>query len=299
MKSAEFDFIAWAQKQIGPDPSVLLPSGDDTAILKTDAKTALTTDALVDTIHFDLANQRPGDIGKKAINVNVSDIASMGMQPSHCVITFCVPESLNQDKLRRIFSGMISACRQSQLSIVGGDFTRSPGPLMINVAMTGRAIKKNCAPLTRCGAKLGDSLFVTGRLGGSLKGKHLRFTPRLDEVKKILKLGCPHAMIDISDGLSSEIHHICRGSQVGARLCSSAIPIARAATNGTTSALHDGEDFELLFTAGPRLTSRLLKEWNHPTPLSKIGIITPAAADIVIHEEGKSDQQLLPQGWIH
>ncbi len=296
---SEFNFISWAQKQIGDDPSVLLPSGDDTAILKTTNKTAFTTDALVDQVHFDLQTQRPSDIGQKAINVNVSDIASMGMQPSHCVITFCVPHNLSQQKLKAIFNGMIKACRQSQLSIVGGDFTRSPKALMINVAMTGRLIKKNTQPLTRSGAKIGDSIFVTGSLGGSITGKHLRFKPRLLEVKELLKLGNPTSMIDISDGLSSELHHICKQSKVGSKIFCEQIPIANKNTNTLDNALNDGEDFELLFTADAKLTKKIDNNWTLKTKLTKIGEICHKSNGIKLFKHNQYLHKLPAKGWCH
>jgi len=187
------------------------------------------------------------------------------------------------------------------VTIAGGDTNSWRGPFVINVTLIGEPLAS--APLLRSGAKPGDVLMVTGACGGSIRGRHLHFTPRLDEVRHLLEIITPHAMIDISDGLAADLHHLLDESHVGAIVDAAAIPIhpdTGAMTDNVPPlrhALSDGEDFELLFTVGPDDVARLSAAWKHATPLTAIGEIT--AEKSVLLREGGTITSLPPWGWTH
>ena len=166
------------------------------------------------------------------------------------------------------------------MSIVGGETSRSPGPLFINITLTGWVERKHCA--LRSGGKAGDAIYVTGRLGGSRAGKHLDFTPRLAEARWLVSRAPIHAMMDLSDGLAADLPRLAAASRCGFRLEESAIPRSPNAT--IEQALTDGEDFELLFTLSARAAKKLDRSWRRKFPqleLTRIGTLSVHQPSIV------------------
>ena len=208
---------------------------------------------LVEDVDF-TARDNPYLVGRKALAVSMSDIASCGGVPRYCVVSMGIPASLLAKYAERIFCGMHDLARNYHTNIVGGDLSRSR-KIVIDVSMLGLVRKKHL--VLRSGAKPKDIIFVTGALGGSIYGKHLRFTPRLEAAQYLVKNFKINAMIDISDGLVQDLGHILRQSNVGAVLFEKLIPLAKKA-RGLDDSLFMGEDFELLFTASPPQAKRLL-----------------------------------------
>ncbi|GAF79572.1 unnamed protein product, partial [marine sediment metagenome] len=173
------------------------------------------------------------------------------------------------------------------------------GRLAISVAMLSKALGNK--PVRRCGAKAGDAICVTGSLGGARWGRHLKFEPRVKEALKIAQQSAVSAMIDVSDGLSSDLNRICRASGVGAVIDAERIPIsdeARKSKDPLSSALNDGEDFELLFTLSQRQCQRLLKLWDESVAITRIGTITRARKLRIKRADGRLDD-LQPKGYDH
>lgn len=251
----EFGLIRHLQKSIANSKNVIKGIGDDTAVLPagSDEYLLFTTDMIAEGIHFTKSTP-PEKIGRKAMACNISDIAAMGGVPTYGVVSIGLPPQKSVKEVRRIYSGMERLARKFGVNIVGGDTIKSP-KVVINIALLGEVRKKDL--VTRCGAKEGDWIVVTGPLGRSLKtGKHLDFIPRIAESRFLINHCKPNAMIDISDGLAGDLGHILEASKVGAVLYEDCIPRTEGAT--LKQALYDGEDFELLFTVSPAKIKRLL-----------------------------------------
>ncbi|MHC4459893.1 MAG: thiamine-phosphate kinase [Planctomycetota bacterium] len=244
--------------------------GDDTCVF-------ITTDMLLDGVHFDLEKATLQQVGYKAMAVSLSDCAAMATVPVAAVVSVALPKGYGEKELKQLHSGITSAGERFGCALVGGDITRwnSESPFVISVAMLSR--RAGNEPIKRSGAKVGDSICVTGSLGGAGGGKHLEFELRVKEAIKIAQKAAVNAMIDISDGLSSDLNRICRGSRVGAIIDSEQIPISDEANKSDkplNSALNDGEDFELLFTLSQVECEKLLEKWDGPIPITQIGTVT-------------------------
>lgn len=252
----EFSFIQWIRERQKRRKDVILGIGDDCAAINvsSDRMCLITTDMLVDGTHFDLKKCSLQDAGRKAIACSISDVAAMGCQATVAVISICFPNHTTERFAKELYKGIWDVADKYNIEIVGGDIISGDSPLCISVTMLGR--DDGLKPVLRSGAKVGDMILVTGTLGGSLLGKHLRFEPRLKEGLILNKNFTIHAMIDISDGLTADLNHILEESRVGAILYEGQIPVAEAAVkmaekSGNTPlyhALSDGEDYELLFT---------------------------------------------------
>lgn len=230
--------------------------GDDAAVLplSKEKHLLLTTDMLMEGVHFTKVIG-PRWIGHKALACSMSDIAAMGGKPTYAVVSLGVPAQLKVDFVKKIYEGMHGLAKKFSVEIVGGDTILSE-KIVINVALLGEALKQNV--ILRSTARSGDLIFVTGVLGKSLRtGKHFSFTPRLKESQFLVQHFKPTSMIDISDGLSSDLGHILKMSRVGAVLYEDLIPKTKGAT--LHDALSDGEDFELLLTVRPQEGKKLLK----------------------------------------
>ncbi len=245
------------------------------------------TDAIVEGIHF-TSGTEPEKVGHKAIARCLSDIAAMGGNPTSALITIGLPKNFSPEYIEGIYNGMSKVASRYSVVIVGGETTTNPERILISVSMLGMVEKDKC--VFRSGAKPGDAIFVTGELGGSIDGKHLEFEPRIKEAQWLVKNFKPSAMIDLSDGLASDLRHITVEQGLGAELLASAIPISHSAkihyqTNPSskpplTAALTDGEDFELLFTINPKAAVVLLDMWKKTFPNLKLSCIGKVA-DII------------------
>ena len=253
----EFGLIERISKRLRLDSTVIKGSGDDCAVLKfnRDKYFLATCDMLVEGVDF-LSKDAAYWIGRKALAVSLSDIAACAGIPRHCLVSLGMPKDTPLKRVDGIIKGMVDLARTFKVNIVGGDLSRA-GRLTLNVSMLGIVEKKYL--VLRNGAKTGDVIFVSGALGGSLKGKHLRFTPRVKEARFLVKNFKINSMIDISDGLLQDLRQILRQSKAGAVVYETLIPVAKAAT-GLSQALYQGEDFELLFTMSPRQAARLFKK---------------------------------------
>ncbi len=279
-QAGEFGWIATAKKYCAG-------IGDDTAVLRSGKKDLLlTTDMLLEGRHFLLKKATPFEIGWKAMAVNLSDIAAMGGTPVAAVVSLGAPASTTVKFLEEVYRGLRAAASRFGARIVGGDTNKSER-LTLAVTLLGEA-KKGKAVL-RSGAKPGDWVFVTGSLGGSYASKkHLRFIPRLKEARWLAKNFRLSAMMDLSDGLASDIHRIAEESGVGAVLNESTLPLSKG-VRSAQQALTDGEDFELLFTLSPAGASRLLKR-KRPAgfpAFTHVGWIVPGRKIECLRKDGK------------
>jgi thiamine-monophosphate kinase len=272
-------FIAQTKSKLGKPPRfVKLGIGDDCAALTVGSSPVLfASDMLMDQVHFDLAALRTGYlVGRKALAVNLSDIAAMGGEPLAVCVSLGLPQKNGARIGREVMAGMKSLADEYDVAIVGGDTNSWSKPLVVNVAIIGKAHPRGI--VTRAGAHPGDLLFVSGTLGGSFHGKHLTFEPRLDLGRWLTTHYLPTAMVDLSDGLANDVGHIISGSGCGAEIDLTKIPISTAALKHTNKkpplerALSDGEDFELAFCLSPSNAKKLLARKDfHQLGLTCIG----------------------------
>jgi len=271
----EFSFIQWVRERQKRRKDVILGIGDDCAVINvsSDRLCLITTDMLVDGTHFDLKKCTVQDVGRKAIACSISDVAAMGCMATVAVVSVCFPNHTTERFAKELYKGIWDVADKYDIEIVGGDIISGRSPLCINVTMLGR--DDGLKPVRRSRARAGDMILVTGTLGGSLLGKHLRFEPRLKEGLILNKNFTIHAMIDISDGLTADLNHILEESQVGAVLYEDQIPVAEAAVKMAEKsentplchALSDGEDYELLFTLSKGQAKKVME-----SPLFEKGI---------------------------
>lgn len=295
----EFELIAQLTQSLAGNKSVVVGAGDDCAALELglpDKLLLFKTDAVVEGIHF-TSETLPGKIGCKALGRCLSDIAAMAGTPTAALVTLALPKKFDVAFMKEIYEGMNQLAAEHDVAIVGGETTTNPERILISISLLGTVPKAKC--ILRTGAKVGDAIFVSGELGGSLSGKHLEFEPRLKEARWLAENFSIHSMIDISDGLAGDLRHLLQAGQVGAELMSSAIPISRAAKLQARAessakppllaALTDGEDFELLFTIASRDAVALLDAWKKRFPklrLSCIGKITKTPGLQIRDEKG-------------
>jgi thiamine-monophosphate kinase len=252
----EFGLIKRFQEQIKTDRSVFKGSGDDCAVLKLDNADyeLFTCDMIIEGVDFRKTDNLK-DVGRKALAVSISDIAACGGIPRHALVSLGLPKNMLVRQVDLLAKGLFDLAREYKINIVGGDISRSD-KLIIDVSMLGEVEKdKLCL---RRGARYGDIIMITGSLGGSIKGKHLKFNPRLDEARFLVNNFKIHSMIDISDGLIQDLGHILKQSSCGAVLYESLIPLSKEA-KGVEEALCSGEEFELLFTAPRDQASKIIK----------------------------------------
>jgi thiamine-monophosphate kinase len=263
MSWREFDLIKEFCGIPLADPSVLVGPGDDCAVLDIGGtKIVITTDLIQEGTDFLSAEVLPYRIGWKAIMISASDIAAMGCRPTHFVVASVLPAEATSEFLNGLWSGLYEAAARVGASVVGGDLSKGS---LLSLTSTGLGTPYGTNPILRSTARAGDRIFVTGPLGGSILGKHLDFTARTDLASLLASNDLATSMIDVSDGLSGDLPHIARASGLGFLVHADRIPVSDdasrlAARTGKTPiehALHDGEDFELVFTVVESQAERL------------------------------------------
>lgn len=337
----EFGLIHAIQK-LSPARSsgTVIGIGDDAAVLKiSPAKLLLaTTDMLVEDVHFDLSTTDYYSLGWKSAAVNLSDIAAMGGVPRYCLISLAIPQSTPVKAVMEFYRGFNALLRIHKTALAGGDTSSSRRGLVISVTVLGEANKRTV--VARTGAKRGDRIFVTGTLGDSGAGleilkagvrgqgergkedkrgtrdegrktkdvksliqKHLRPSPRVEWGRKIALAGCASSMIDVSDGLSSDLSHLCTESGCGALLVADRIPFSPALLGSAGRlrkpllhyALSGGEDYEILFTVTP---ARMKSLAALRIPVTEIGTVTEGNAMRLVNATGRK-VPLQPTGYNH
>jgi thiamine-monophosphate kinase len=307
----EFEFIHNIKKKYR-----LEKVGDDCAVLPKDDETdqVITTDLLIEDIDFRLEWTEPEYLGHKALAVSLSDIAAMGAEPKWAMLSLGVSEKLwKSDFIDRFYIGWFALAQEFNVELVGGDVSRTPDKIVIDSIVSGEVPKGKA--ILRSGAKVGDAIYVTGELGAAAAGlwqlkngitsqsdfvaKQLKPPPVASVPKQLQSLGAIHSMIDISDGLSSDLAHVCDASDVGAKIYSDQIPIEPelvkqfGADQSFDFALNGGEDFELLFTAAENFLSP-----PQSVRISKIGEITSDRGKIELIRDGRTGI-LQPKGYQH
>jgi thiamine-monophosphate kinase len=312
----EFPFIERIRKRARGCDRLTVPIGDDAACWEfpQPARCLVTTDMLMDGVHFRLSETPPQLVGRKALAVNLSDIAAMAGRPLAAFVSIAFPKNSGAQLPDGLYDGLLELADAYGTVVAGGDTNAWDGPFVISVTVIGEATAKG--PVTRSGARSGDWIFVTGELGGSLVSsrgiqkipgnwdRHLTFPPRVNEALQLHEAADLHAMIDLSDGLASDLPHILDESGVGATLHAERIPVSNAAlstSDGRTPlehALADGEDFELCFAVSPADGERLMIDAPIALKLSHIGTITAERNCELVAADG-TRSPLARCGWEH
>ena len=304
----EFDLIAWLRDRSAPGGQISVGIGDDCASIRPSPGVELlvTTDMLMDGRHFRLDETTPAAVGYKALAVNLSDIAAMAGVPLAAFVAVALPKGEAVAIARGLHAGMAPLAEWYGVTLAGGDTNAWDGPLVVSVTLLGETTTRGA--VRRSGARVGDVIVVTGPLGGSLaSGRHLRPAPRVHEALRIAARVPIHAMIDLSDGLASDLGHILTESGgLGARLIASAIPIhpdAQAISldadrTPLDHALRDGEDFELCLALDPADWSAWEADPVVGVCLTRVGTIT-ADPGIVIERADGSIEPLTGRGFDH
>jgi thiamine-monophosphate kinase len=299
----EDEAIASMVRMLGTIRGATVGPGDDCAVVSGDAKSdwILTSDPLIEGVHF-LPEDEPRWIGHKAVGRALSDLAAMGGEPLWLLINVVAPPSLSLTKLQAMYRGAVRLCRAHDAQIVGGDLS-SGRTLEWHVFALGRVPKGRA--VLRSGARPGDRLFVTGTLGGSRLGRHLRFEPRVREGAWLRGQRWATSMMDVSDGLATDLRRLCRISGVGAVLDRSQIPVSRSAHRMKglpwEHALTDGEDFELLFTVPASKVARFTAAWSaaFSTRCTQIGEVKKGRPELWLRTADGTSTRWSARGYEH
>jgi len=322
----EFRLIDRIRRIVEPPGPPEVGIGDDAAVLALDGG-LLTTDAFVEGVHFDPSTAGWRRIGARVVTAAVSDVAAMGGTPRHLVVCLCIPPEFLLSAFDDLAEGLVRSCESYGARLVGGDTVRTAGPVVVALTVTGETATP---PVLRSGASVGDILAVTGTLGGSAGGlealrmeslasefpslvrRHLEPRARVEEGRRLAASGLVTSMIDVTDGLASEVHHLASASHVGVRLRGGQVPIiadvdrlaARLGRDPLEMALESGEEFELLFTVSaqdPAGIDRLVEyvQEKTGTPITQIGEIRPRDEGVVLARSDGTVQPLPPTGYDH
>lgn len=304
--------------------------GDDAAILPAgkNRQIVVSTDLLVENVHFHRSTASFTDIGFKAAVANLSDMAAMGARPHSMLIALAAPKSTKLQDLQHLYRGIALPCRPHQVRLIGGDTSRSPSIIFLGITILGDSEPN--VHLTRHGAEVGDLIYVSGTLGDSAAGfhylrhsprslnrstttrhlvkRHLRPTPRIELGRVLAKEHLATAALDISDGLSGDLSHLCEQSGVGALLYTAKLPLSSSLQSYANQsrqhplewAMHGGEDYELLFTVHPQDETRLLKRIKRlGVPITCIGSIKSRRQGIKIEREDGKRHSLEIRSFSH
>ncbi|NIL97689.1 MAG: thiamine-phosphate kinase [Planctomycetales bacterium] len=267
------------------------------------AQAVVTCDLIADGVHFRLDRHAPGRVGRKALAVNLSDLAAMAARPLAAFLAILLPRGDASQLAHQLWEGLQPLAEQYELAIAGGDTNTWDGPLVISATLIGTPTPRG--PLLRSGAQPGDQLLVTGHFGGSQLGHHLDFEPRVGEALLLAKRYTLHAGIDCSDGLALDVARLAEESGCGAVIQLQDVPLADAArqlaeTSGRTAiqhALGDGEDFELLLAVPPEEAQRMLAEQPLSVPLTRVGQFVDSRG--LWQQDGQRRSRLEPVGYEH
>lgn len=305
----EAEFIRWLQNRLPPQPRVELGLGDDAAIVRAagnDPRRVVSVDLLTEGVDFVLAEVDALLVGRKALAVNLSDLAAMAARPLAAVIALALPRDGALALAQRLYEGLIPLAEQYDIAIAGGDTNCWDGPLVISVTVIGEL--SSTAPLLRSGAQPGDSIVVTGRFGGSRLGHQFDFDPRVAEAQWLAAHVPLHAGIDCSDGLLLDLSRLAKASGCGALVDLSRVPVAPAAeewarqcNDGSTAlehALGDGEDFELILAMPTLSAEKIVGQQPLDCGLTIIGQFVPERGLWRQQPDG-TRQALAPRGFEH
>jgi thiamine-monophosphate kinase len=305
--------------------SLVIGIGDDAAVVAPtrNALTVLTTDAHVEGVHFDRTYSSPADIGARALAVNLSDLAAMGATPTWALLSLMLPDRLRVDEVEEMVGGMADLGGQFGCEVIGGNLTRSPGPLIVDVTVLGEVLPRRV--LTRSGGRPGDELWVSGTIGAAAAGlemlrgtpgatgpgecitRYLRPEPRVRLGRAVAQARAARAAMDLSDGLADAAHQLAAASGCGVEIDAGALPIDAAARawweaagqDAIVQALSGGDDYELLF-AVPRTWGGRLRHARTRVavpPLTRIGVLTKDPGARVLLRSGARES--LPGGFEH
>jgi thiamine-monophosphate kinase len=290
----EFGLIKRISAKIKTDRSVFMGSGDDCAVLELDDSRyqLFTCDMIVEDVDF-RRNDNLADVGRKALAVSISDIAACCGIPRHAVVSLGLPKDIKVEEADLLAKGLLALAGKYKVNVVGGDISVCD-KLVIDVSMLGEVEKEKLC--LRGGARAGDIIMVTGAFGGSIKGKHLKFTPRLEEARFLAGNFRINSMIDVSDGLLQDLGHILERSSSGAVIYEDLIPLSRQARDAQ-EALCSGEEFELLFTASRKEAGRILKSSKYRFNL--IGEVMPKSFGLRLIDGKGRYKMNLKSGYRH
>jgi thiamine-monophosphate kinase len=317
------------QRLPAPPPSLLVGPGDDAAVIVPErgALQVLTTDAVVEGIHFDRRYSSLADVGYRALAVNVSDLAAMGARPEFALLSLLLPGSATLEDVDALLDGLLEMAAGSRVAVAGGNIARSPGPLVLDVTATGSVRPRRL--LTRAAGKAGDQLYVTGRIGGAAAGldalrasaetpavvppamgvcvaRYRRPEPRTRFGMLLGRNKAASACMDLSDGLADAVRQVAEASGTGAVIDASTLPIEPAARDWCTAkgmdpvlaALAGGDDYELLFAVPKKTRGRLraVTRSARGLPFVRIGELT-AEPTILLRRDDREEP--LPTGFVH
>ncbi|MEX1127722.1 MAG: thiamine-phosphate kinase [Vicinamibacterales bacterium] len=314
-----------------PPPALVIGAGDDAAVIVPErgALQVLTTDAIVEGVHFDRRFSSLSDIGYKALAVNVSDIAAMGARPEFALLSLILPDGFTLADLDALLDGLLEMAAASKVALAGGNISRSPGPLIVDMTVTGSVRPRRI--LTRSGGRPGDALYVTGSVGGAaagldvlrVRGSEGPKGPDLSDVSDLIKrhqrpepririgllLGrnrAASACMDLSDGLADAVRQIAEASGTGATVDAAALPLDPAAaawfesagTDPVLASVSGGDDYELLFAVPRKARGRLrtVESLARGVPITHIGELT---ADPAIQLVRRGTGSPMPEGFSH
>ncbi len=304
----EDEFVQWLRGRASPHGRLAIGIGDDAALVDWagDRGLLVASDLLADAVHFELATTEPQRIGRKALAVNLSDVAAMAGRPVAATVSVLLPRSAGFALARDLYEGLSQLAANYDVALAGGDTNTWDGPLVIEVTILAEPPKGG--PLRRTGAQAGDWLLVTGSLGGSALGHHLDFEPRVREAMRLVRAYDVHAGMDISDGLALDLSRLAEASGCGAIVDVSSLPISAAARelasrpgeklSATDRAIGDGEDFELLLAMPPDGAQQLLADQPFDVALTNIGTVV-AERGLWQRKADGGTAALEPRGYRH